>query len=139
MQGSIESGQDPWSPKCPRHLDGRPGGGGRKPTGDVLQRRTHSLVDYQPGRRPQPHSRIENVDGICVLEIEAVQSGGCAHACDGALPHEHVESTESADEIWLRGGIDAVPDADQAAVLDERTQLIARHHGEQILGGRESA
>ena len=139
MQGGVESGQSPWPPKCPRHLDGSPSGRGRNPTCDVLQRRTHSLMDYQTSRRPQPHARIENVNGNCVLEIEAVQGGGRAHACHSALPHEHVESTESTDQVWLRSGVNAVPDANHAAVLDLRAQLIARHHGEQLLSGREAA
>ena len=139
MQGSIECGQGPRPPKCPRHLDGSPGGRGGKPTGDVSQRRAHSLMDYQTSRRPQPHSGIQNVNGNCVLEIEAVQGGGRAHACHSTLPHEHIESAESTDEIWLRGGVDAVPDADQAAVLDLRAQLIARDYSEQLLSGRESA
>jgi hypothetical protein len=104
-----------------------------------LQRRTHPLVNYQPGRRPQPHSRIENVNGICVLEIEAVQGGGGTHAWDSALPHEHVERSESTGEVWCSGGIDAVPDADQATVLDECAQLIARHNTEKLCGGSEAA
>ena len=79
------------------------------------------------------------MNGICVLEIEAVQGGGGTHAWDSALPHEHVERSESTGEVWRRGGIDAIPDADQAAVLDVRAQLIARHDSEKLCGGSEAA
>jgi len=139
MQGSVESGQSPRPPKCPRHLDGSPSRRGRKPTGYMLQRRPHSLMNDQTSRRSQPHARIENVNGSGVLEIEAIQGRSRAHARHSALPHEHVESTESTDEVWLRSGVNAVPDANQAAVIDLCAQLIACHYSEQLPSGREAA
>ena len=128
MQGRIESGKDPRPPKCPRHFDGRPGWGGRQPTGDVLQRRTHSLVNYQPGRRPQPNSGIENVNGICVLEIEAVSGGGRAHAWDSTLSHEQIKGGQPTVEIRCSSGIYAVPDTNQATLLNLPAQLPSPHH-----------
>jgi hypothetical protein len=90
------------------------------------------LVHYQTSGWPQPHSRIENVYGNCVFEIEPVQGSCCTHTWDGPLPHEQVEGREATCEVWLGSGVDAVPDADQATLSNLHAQLLSGHNGQQL-------
>jgi hypothetical protein len=79
------------------------------------------------------------MNGSCVFRVESVQDGGCTHAHNGALPHKDVECGQAAQQIWLLCCVDAVPNSDEAAVLELNVKLLTGHDRQQLRGGSEPA
>lgn len=72
-------------------------------SGCPSQRYAGALMDHQTDRRthPYPGSRM------C--------TGGGAHAGNRVPAHEGVEFSQAAQQIWLLGRINSIPNADKAA------------------------
>jgi hypothetical protein len=92
-----------------------------------MQWRTHALMNHQPDRGTHTHARIQYVNGGSVLCVKPVQDGGCAHANDGVSLHEDVECSQAAQQIWLLGRVDAMPHAQEFALLDLHVELLTTH------------
>ena len=58
---------------------------------------------------------------------------------NGALPHKDVECGQAAQQIWLLGCVDPMPNSDEAAVLDLNVKLLTGHDRQQLRGGSEPA
>jgi hypothetical protein len=78
------------------------------------------------------------MNGEGVLEIEVVQRSSRAHAGDRTLPHEQIKRRQPADEVLLRSGIYASPQANQTAVPNLNIQLLTCHDRQQLCGCGES-
>jgi hypothetical protein len=85
-------------------------------------------MNHQADCRPHSHGGVKYMYGTGVLEVEAIQRRGRTHTWDGSLPHKQVESGESAEEVRIGSGIDAVPDTDETTLSDLNAQLLSRHN-----------
>jgi hypothetical protein len=109
MQRGIECRERAWATQLSGDLDNGPRGGRGQSARNPSQRRTHALVNHQTDHGSHANSWVKHVNCASVFEIEAVQRGCCAHACDDMLSGQQVKRIQPAEEVGFRRGVDSSP------------------------------
>ena len=79
------------------------------------------------------------MNGRGVFRVKSVQNGGCAHARDCVAPYKDVECGQAAQQIWLLGCIDPVPNTNETTIFDLNVELLTGHSSQQLCGSSETA
>ncbi len=78
------------------------------------------------------------MNGCSVFCVKPVQDCGCAHAHDGVSLHNDVQCSQAAQQIWLLGRIDAVPNTQEFTLFDLHIELLTSHDCQELCGSGKS-